>query len=172
MKKTIILSALLLLFGIAVMAGNDPVKNNSREIAILPFTKLSVSANVTVILYESPSITSVVVKGKENYARKIAVLQKGSKLLITSKTNDDLKEKVTVYIPVYKLRSLEVINDPVIKSQTILDCPDLEVEADGLCEIHLIVNGNVNIKDGANYTSIRRIKPEHAAMRLSMPVFY
>ena len=163
---------MLLAIGGAVSAGEKPAKRNSREITILPFDKLSVSANITVILYESANINTVVVKGKESHARNIAVLQKDSRLLITSNSNDDLKEKITVYVPVNKLKSLDVSNDAVIRSQTILDCPNLDVATEGLCEIHIIVNGNVNVKEGGNYSYVRRIKPEHAVVKMIFPVSY
>jgi hypothetical protein len=172
MKRTLIIAAMLLAIGGVVSAGNNPAKRTSREISVLPFDKLSVSANVTVILYESPTANTVIVKGKDSHARNIVVLQKDSRLLITSNNGDDLKDRVTVFIPVYKLKSLDVSNDAVIRSQTILDCPNLDVETDGLCQIHIIVSGNVNIKEGGNYSLVRRIKPEDAVVKMILPVAY
>ena len=163
---------MLLAIGGVVSAGDTPAKSNSREIAVMPFDKLSVSANITVILYESANINTVVIRGKESHARNIAVLQKDSRLLITSNNSNDMKEKITVYVPVNKLKSLDVSNDAVIRSQTILDCPNLDVATDGLCEIHIIVSGNVNVKEGGNYSLIRKIKPEHAVMNMIFPLSY
>ncbi len=172
MKKQLLLGALMLLTATAQVAAENPGKITSRQVAIQPFDKLSIAANVLVILYESPVTSTILIKGKENYTRRIAVLQKDGKLLITSNSDADMKEQVTVFIPVNQLKVLEVKGDAVIRSQTILQSPDLHVETEGLCEIYILVNGTVNVKKGNNYTSVRRIRPENAMMRLAMPVNY
>ena len=171
MKKAIFVTAFLMALGFSSLAGVDPGKNITREVKIMPFDKLIVSANITVMLYESPDISTVVIQGKESLIQRIALLQKGSSLVITSGSKLDMKEKVTVFVPVNKLKSLEVSDDAFIKSQTILHSPQLDVKTDGLCEIHIIVDGVVNVKDGQNYSYVRRLRPEQAMMRLVIPTF-
>ncbi len=168
MKKTIIITVLLMAVSSSVLfAGNGLRKNNSREVTILPFDKLSISANVTVVLYESTDISTVIIEGKQNFTRKIAVLQKDSKLLITSRSGANLKEQVTVYIPVHKLRSLEVSEDASVKSQTILQSPGLELSIEGLSQISIIVNGAVQIKGSEQHAYVRLIRPEQAIVQLA-----
>jgi hypothetical protein len=168
MKKTILIAMILVAIGRSIsLAGNGPDKNSSREVSILPFDKLSISANITVILYESTDISTVVIEGKERLTRKIAVLQKDSKLLITSSSGANLKDDITIYIPVNKLKSLEVSEDASVESQTILESPGLELSMEGLSQISIIVNGTVQIKSGEQKAYIRRIRPEQAVVKLA-----
>lgn len=166
MKKTIIITVLLMAVSGISLAGHMP-KKNSRDVAVLPFDKLSISANVTVILYESPDISTIILEGKEKFTRKIAVLQKDSKLLITSLSAANLKQEVTVFIPVNKLKSLEVSEDALVKSQTILQSPGLELSIDGLSQISLVVSGTVQIKKGEHYAFVRSIPAEQAVVELA-----
>lgn len=172
MKATFIATLLLMTVGVVPLLAGDPTRRiNSREVAVLPFTNLSISAKVTVILYESPVISTVYIMGKENLARKIAVLQKDSKLLITSSSNSNMKEKITVFIPVNKLRSLVVSAEAFIKSQTVLNSPHLEVDSEDGGEVHIIVNGIVKVNNGMHHARIRSISPEYAVVRMSLPIY-
>jgi hypothetical protein len=168
MKKTIIIATLLItLSSNFLLATDNRLKSNSREVNILPFDNLNISANITVILYESPDISTVIIEGKEKYTRKITVLQKDSKLLITSSSGANLKEQVTVYVPVNNLKSLDVSDEALVKSQTILQSPDLELSVDGLSAISLIVNGTVQIKGENQKPYVRRIRAEQAIVELA-----
>ena len=142
-------------------------KGPGRDVIILPFDQLSISANVSVVLYESADISTVMIKGKTKHTRRVVVLQKDSKLLITSGDRNGLKKSVTVYIPVKNLKSLDVSEDASVTSQTVLQSPSLQLKADESCEVSIIVNGKVQMKEGKKYAFIRNIKPEQAALRLS-----
>ncbi|HEX7844564.1 MAG TPA: hypothetical protein VF476_02120, partial [Chitinophagaceae bacterium] len=74
--------------------------------------------------------------------------------------------------PVNKLKSLEVNDDALVRSQTVLQSSLLNVETDGRCEVYIIVAGKVNIKDGEHHSYVRQIRPGQAAMTLAMPVFF
>lgn len=168
MKKIVLIAILLMTIGHSIsLAAKWPGKSNSREVRILPFDKLSISANVTVILYESSDISTVIVEGRSNYSRKVVVLQKDSKLLITSRSGANLKEHVTVFVPVNKLKSLDVSEDALVKSQTILQSPRLELLIEGLSKISIIVNGEVKIEGGEQQAFVRRIRPEEAIVQLA-----
>jgi hypothetical protein len=168
MKKAILIAILIMAAGRSIsLAGTGSEKNNSREITIQPFDRLSISANITVILYESDAISTVIVEGKANHSRKVVVLQKDSKLLITSNSGANLKEEITVFVPVNRLKSLEVSEGASVKSQTILESPGLELSIEGLSKISIIVNGGVQIKSGDQQASVRQIRPEQAIVQLA-----
>lgn len=171
MKKTILLIVVLLgLCRGASFAGDGSTR--TREVKVLPFDKLIIAANITVVLYENPDASTVIVQGKANYAKRVTVLQKEDRLVITSGSGAHMREKVTVYVPVNKLKSLEVNESAMVKSQNILQSPGLEIRTDGLCEVNIIVKGAVKVKEGEHYTFLRRIRPEQAMLKLAAPVYY
>ncbi len=170
MKKTI-LTVLVLLTGLQQwsLAGNG-IKNEYREVEVQPFDQLQISANITVILYESKDISTIVIKGKQKFTRRIAVLQKENQLLVTTRSGANLKEYITVFIPVNRLRSLSVSDDARVRSQTVLQTALLELSAEGLSEINLIVNGPVSVIKGGHHALVKPVRPGHVMPRLLMPL--
>ncbi len=169
MKKNI-LFILIVLAGFVQANAGDGKNKKSREIPVLPFDQLLVSANIKVLLYESADMSTVIIKGRRTFAERVSVMQKGTRLLITSGSNADMKNHITVFVPVNRLRSLSVSDHASVRSQTILQSPGLEISAEAHSEVSLIINGTVFIRKGNHHASVRHIRPEQAITKLVMPV--
>ncbi len=168
--KKIILFILIVLAGLVQVNAGDGHTKKSRAVPVSSFDQLLVSANVTVVLYESADIKTVLVKGRKSYAGRVSVIQNGDRLLITSGSGADMKKHVTVFVPVNRLRLLSVTDKASVRSQTILQSSVLELSAEGLGEISLIINGTVSIRKGDQHASVRPIRPEQVITKLIMPV--
>ena len=130
MKKGIIAATLFLVAlrttSIATAKDNTTTLISSRNITTGSFKKLIVDKNIHVVLVADESKTSIIVTGDKDYIQNITVSTDKDVMKISSAKN--LKNrKVTVYIPVKGLSSIELKSGARVSSEGILSSPLLSV---------------------------------------------
>lgn len=131
---------------------------NEKKTGLTPFNRLIVKSNVRVVLIEDEKVDSARIEGTKKFLESVMIIQAGEDLIVRAKSFKDLKKKGTVYIPVHKLKDIEVNSDAKIISFTMIRSPELNVLINGNCVVSLVLKGKLNIieADGFN-ASFRRV---------------
>jgi hypothetical protein len=145
MKKILII-AVSLLSAMAVSFGNPVLtRNNSYNRSVgkteAAFHTIVVNDDVDVILVESDR-SAVDIKGAGVGAEAVKFHVRNGKLYIGSKSGS-LKDKVTVYVNVSRLASLEVNGSSRISNQGVLNSTILRVRVNGEALIDLKNYGEI-----------------------------
>ena len=146
MKKTIILSAVILLAAIqTVKAQQESTKylmQNSIK-TVSSFSKVVIGDDIDVILTESPD-QRVIIEGHPKNTGHVKWTIKNNTLYLRSKYGS-LKGKVVAVIGVHELRDLEVKGNSYVKSLGTLNSPMIKVQLYGDGMVALQNNGRIHV---------------------------
>ncbi|NII25252.1 hypothetical protein HB364_09180 [Pseudoflavitalea sp. X16] len=114
-----------------------------KELEIRTFGDIIVDANVIVVLVED-SGNILRMEGDPGFLQYVQVKEQGGRLKISSPRKGP-KVKGHVWVPVKGLKTLRLGNNAVVRSTTVLNSPELDIELDGACNVRLMTTGVINI---------------------------
>ena len=133
-------------------------QRNEKKVGLTQFSRLIVKSNLKVVLTEDEKKDSARIKGTKKFLESVMVIQTGEEIIVRAKSFKDLKKEGTVYIPVHKLKHLEVNSDAKIISITTIKSPELNVLINGNCVVSIVLNGKLTIHEADGYNaSFRRV---------------
>jgi hypothetical protein len=109
--KKVIVPGIALLLGVSTV--NAQAKNEFKyglnEIAVAPFEKIRINANVQVVLVQHSSLSKVFVEGDQKMLNSIAISSENGELVISPSANFSGKHNLLVTIPVDKVKQIAVL---------------------------------------------------------------
>ncbi len=146
MKKTIILSALIILAtaftanaqqdlakGFAISTNGEPVS----------FDRIVIDSDIDVMLFEQPA-QKILVEGHPKNTANVKWSVKDHVLYLRS-NRSSLKGKVLVTVAVYQLKNIEVNGNSTVKSLGSLNSPFIRVQLNGEGSVALQNTGRINV---------------------------
>lgn len=153
MKKTLLLTVILMtaIIHSSFSAGFEklPVSGNSKskESAI---TSLVVNADVTIVLVNDKN-RQVKMIGDETFMKLVSFKQYGNNLVVDASKNRDFKSNGIIYVSAASLENIRVNSAAHIRSSGILEIPDLKININGNCKVHVITTGKVSPAESYKY---------------------
>lgn len=141
MKKTILFTAIMftgMLLSFAKATDRQPVPKET----VATIRSLLVNADVMIILTSDPRAT-ITKSGDRAFMDQVSVKQNGSVLVIRSTRNRNFKNKGIIYVPAGDLENININSSAYIKSTGILTIPDLRINVNGDCRVHIFTTGKV-----------------------------
>lgn len=163
MKRTIFLCVAL--FAVTILNSSfttDPNKAliEKKQNAI---RSLIINANVTVVLVKGGD-AKLKVDGDNYFAEQVMIRQKGKRLVIDAKKNQDLKSVGVIYVPADRLDFIMINSSASLKSESTLETRKLDVVINGTCNLEVTTMGQLNLFDTDYYTF------EHTAKVVRKPI--
>ena len=146
MKKTIILSSMLLLASIAGFATNEPVADKPFKL-----TTLIVDANVTVVLVNNDKALAEI-PGGSAISKFVTMKKSGDTLVIGATKKRDLKGAGVIYVSANQLKNIQINSSATVRSLHSLQIPRLDVTINGTCDFAISNVGELNLKGTKFYT--------------------
>lgn len=139
----------------AVVTGQAQIADNTgyvlSELAISPFQKIVVNANIDVVLVQNDTLKKAYIEGDERWVPEISVTVSNAVLTITSRKQISYRGKVQVTVSVKELAKLEINADAGIVSFSPLHSPSIAVFINGYCDLHLKSTGKILVQAGEGY---------------------
>lgn len=144
MKKTILLT---LLFTQIIVYSSFSAENKKEapphEKPKTTITTLTVNADVTVVLVNSKN-QQVNMTGDAAFMNTVSFRQMGDNLVIGASKRRNFKSSGTIYVPAGSLETIRINSAANIKSAGILEIPDLKIDINGDCNVHILTKGKVS----------------------------
>lgn len=144
MKKTIFLT---LLFTQIIMYSSFSAENKKREPSHekpkTVITTLTVNADVTVVLVNNKN-QQVNMIGDAAFMNTVSFRQSGDNLVINASKRRNFKSSGIIYVPAGGLETIRINSAANIKSAGILEIPDLKININGDCNVHIFTKGKVS----------------------------
>lgn len=144
MKKTILLT---LLFIQLIMYSSFSAENKKgeppHEKPKTAITTLTVNADVTVVLVSNKN-QQVNMIGDAAFMNMVSFRQTGDNLVIDASKRRNFKSSGTIYVPAADLTTIQINSGANIKSAGILEIPDLKININGDCNVHILTKGKVS----------------------------
>ena len=143
--------------GVNAMSQNkSSFKYGLKESYLGDFSKLTVNANVDIVLIQSDSIQRAWVEGDERMVKQIFFINKNGELIVDAETAGTYNEKVAVTISVRELSTLEVNGVAQVVSFNTLSSPRLAIKfnKDGAVKIHS--SGKVTVEAAEDFNITKR----------------
>jgi Putative auto-transporter adhesin, head GIN domain len=144
MNKTIVLTALLYLFGLAGISQKNkiPLPEMEKDIPVSSFDQLIIDGifNLTLVENDEPAIQ---VKGSPRFVKAFKIYQRQKSLLVRSFYANENLNNNQVTINVRKLKNLTVRQAAVVNTNGVLQSEN--------CLVKIINNGATIIKPGENF---------------------
>jgi hypothetical protein len=127
--------------GLALSSCLDPILEQERKVG--PFTGINVGGAFDVILSQTGN-QKVVIEAEQDVIDKVRTEVKGDVLHIDMEWEWSWKgnDKVTVYIDIRQLESLEVSGAGDVKGETPIKADELELRVSGAGDVDLDVSAN------------------------------
>ncbi len=127
-------------------ADNRSSNSSSKQITVSgPFKKILVGEYINLVLIQDASASYITVAGDAKKISYINVSMSNNELSIKSKKNF-LNRKITVYVPVKDLSSVELKNGASISGEGALQFDNLTVTAGVNCHVALKAHGDITLK--------------------------
>lgn len=143
--------------GVSAMSQNkSSFKYGLKETYLGDFSKITVNANVDIILIQSDSLQKAWVEGDEKMVKQILFINKNGELVVDAQTAGTYNDKVAITISVRELASLEVNGVAQVVSFNTLNSPRLAIKfnKDGAVKIHS--SGKVTVEAADEYNISKR----------------
>jgi len=153
MKKAFFMIMVLVGLGATAMSQSKPsFKYSLKESYLGDFSKITVNANVDIVLIQSDSIQKAWVEGDEKMVKQIYFIVKNGELIVEAETAGNYKDRVAITISVRELSALEVNGVADVVSFNTLSSPRLAIKfnKDGAVKIHS--SGKVTVEAAEDYT--------------------
>jgi len=157
MKKAIFMIMVLVGIGATAMSQSKPsFKYGLKESYLGDFSKITVNANVDIVLIQSDSIQKAWVEGDEKMVKQIFFINKNGELIVDAETAGNYKDRVAITISVRELSSLEVNGVADVVSFNTLSSPRLAIKfnKDGAVKIHS--SGKVTVEAAEDFSISKR----------------
>ncbi len=145
--------------GVNAMSQNKPAfKYALRETNLGDFSRITVNANVDIVLIQSDSVQKAWVEGDDRLVDQIFFINKNGELIVDAQTAGTLNQKIAVTISVKELSTLEVNGVAEVVSFNTLSSPRLAIKfnRDGAVKIHS--SGKVTVEAADEYSITRRTR--------------
>ena len=161
MKKTIILSLVLLLTTILNYSSATTTPKTLAKVKPSPITTLIIDANVTVVLVDNYR-ANLEVTGLSSLRDIVTLKEIGDTLGIGAKKNRDIKQAGVIYVPASQLKNIRINSEAHVISLYTLQIPKLDVVVNGACTVGIASIGEVTMTATPFYTvdqtrEVRRI---------------
>jgi hypothetical protein len=143
MKKTLVITLLLLCGGLVTQAEKTRPENSCKKIAVNAFTRLKVDANIDVILIEEARPGMVSIEGDKTLLDDIRVTVVNGELIVSSAKAKHYSNRVSIGIPVKQLSRLEINANANVSTLNELDSKSLEVRVNSDCRFNIKTNGKI-----------------------------
>jgi hypothetical protein len=163
MKKTIILSLVLLLTTILNYSSATTTPKTLAKVEPSPITTLIIDANVTVVLVDNYR-ANLEVTGLSSLRDIVTFKEMGDTLVIGTTKNRNVRQAGAIYVPASQLKNIRINSEARVISLYTLQVPKLDVVINGACTVDIASIGEVNMTGTPLYTvdqtrDVHRISP-------------
>jgi hypothetical protein len=158
MKKTIILSLVILLTTIFNYSFGKPVGDSLTTGKNVHITTLIINANVTVVLVDNEK-ANLEVTGRSSLRDNVTFKEMGDTLVIGSLKNRDVKEAGVIYVPASQLTNIRINGQAYVTTSYALQIPKLDVVMNNVCEVYIASTGKLNLTATPLYTIEQTTEP-------------
>ena len=139
------------------MSQNKPAfKYGLKETNLGDFTRMTVNANVDIILIQSDSVQKAWVEGDEKLVSQIYFTTKKGELIVDSETAGLFNQKIAVTIAVKELSNLEVNGVAEVVSFNTLNSPRLAIKFSNDGAVKINSSGKVTVEAAEDYSISNR----------------
>jgi hypothetical protein len=125
----------------------NPLSKRPNKVAI---TSLLINADVNIVLFNDGN-KPVRMVGDAVFMKQVSFKQRGNSLVVNAIKNKNWKDKGVIYIPASSLTSIQINNDPMVKSSGTLIIPMLDIEINGSCKVSVFTRGEVKLTQNDSY---------------------
>jgi Putative auto-transporter adhesin, head GIN domain len=124
---------------------NSADKSTSKKINLTEtgFTKLVVSGNVDVVLFQDDTNSSVRTFGNEADIASTSITQSNGVLTISNRKENG--QKVLVYVPVSRLSVIEARGNSKVSSASLLNSQQITLVVKGDCKLNIQNAGAIDV---------------------------
>jgi len=151
MKKTIILSLVLLVTTILNFSSATTTPKTLANLEPAPITTLIIDANVTVVLVDNYR-ANLEVSGLSSLRDIVTLKEIGDTLVIGTTKNRDVKQAGVIYVPAGQLKNIRINSEAHVISLYTLQIPKLDVVVNGACTVGIASIGEVTMTATPSYT--------------------
>ena len=158
MKKTIILSLVILLTTIFNYSFGKTTSDSLTTDKNSPITTLIINANVTVVLVDNVK-ANLEVTGRNSLRDIVTIKEIGDTLVIGAIKNRDVKEAGVIYVPASQLKNIRINGEAYVTSFYTLQIPNLDVVMNNVCAVYIATTGKLNLTATPLYTIEQTTEP-------------